>query len=169
MYPEHILLRSTLLIDIRLKREVFETFSSGFSACLCRRAFNRIFESFSILFRSSLLLVRATNNENILLVYVVRSSAAVSQTEPEEEEHKKELAVNFEVETARPATSRTKTTTAPCPRSDKKLTSSPPCSKFEVLRESNFAVIREDLQYFWQIRTLTRNNPVLLNIFVYYM
>ena len=68
----------------------------------------KIFESFSILFHSSLLSVRATNNEIILLVYVVRSSAAVSQTEPEEEEHKKELAVNFEVEIPRPATSRTK-------------------------------------------------------------
>ena len=80
----------------------------------------KIFESFSILFRSSLLSVRATNNENILLVYVVRSSAAVSQTEPEEEEHRKELAVNFEVEIPRPATLRTKPTTTPRPRSEAK-------------------------------------------------
>ena len=71
------------------------------------RGFGTWLWKFSILF-SSLLSVRATNNENILVVYVVRSSASVSQTEPGEEEHRKELAINFRGRIPRPATSRTK-------------------------------------------------------------
>ena len=81
-----------------------------------------IFESFSILFRNSFLSVRATNNEFFLLVYVVRSSAAVFQTEPEEEEHRKEMAINFQVELNLTAGYfENETTTTPRPRSAKKL------------------------------------------------
>ena len=81
----------------------------------------KIFEKFSISF-SLLLSVRPTKNESILLVFVVRNSTAVSQTQPEEEEgeQRKELAVNFQGRNPTAGYFEDETTTTSRPRSDKR-------------------------------------------------